>query len=364
MRGLALLMIFVDHIPDDKLNWLTLHNFGFSDAAEVFVLLAGVSAMLAYGRAFERDGAAGGLRRIAVRCGRIYLFQAALLLVTLLVVRTWTNHYHFESHIMAPMLAKPVKGLAEGLTLQALPSYLDILPLYVVLLAAFPLVYWAVRRSPWLALGLSAAVWALAGLDPHLNLPNWLDSNGWYFDPFAWQFLFTIGAVLSVLVMARGGALPYIPWLAWLCAAYLGFCFLQGAPWHDWNLPNLQLFPMAMPDKSRLSWLRILDVLALFYVVMSPPRVRAWAQSVWLRPVEACGRHSLEVFSLSCVLALFGRLIFRTYGVGIGTECLVNGVGFVLLCATGMWLDHGRVAAATTAPRPAMRRYWVPAQRH
>ncbi len=49
LRGISLLMIFIDHIPDNSLGLVTIHNFGFSDAAEVFVLLAGFSSMLAYG---------------------------------------------------------------------------------------------------------------------------------------------------------------------------------------------------------------------------------------------------------------------------------------------------------------------------
>lgn len=53
-RGLALLFIFIDHVPDNVLARFTLRNFGFADAAEVFVLLAGFSAVLAYGRTFER----------------------------------------------------------------------------------------------------------------------------------------------------------------------------------------------------------------------------------------------------------------------------------------------------------------------
>jgi hypothetical protein len=359
LRGLALLMIFVDHIPDDLLNRVTLHNFGFCDAAEVFVLLAGFSAMLAYGRAFHRDGAASGLRRIAARCGRIYLFQAGLLLTTLLVVQGWTTYYHLQPTILAPILNSPVSGLAHGLTLGALPSYLDILPLYVVLLAVFPLVYAGIRRSPVIALGVSAAIWVAAGLFPHLNLPNWVDNKGWYFDPFAWQFLFTIGAAMSVLVAASGGQLPYRRWLAWLCAGYLVFAFLEGAPWHDWGMPNLQLVALASPDKSRLNWLRILDVLALFYLLMSPARIHTLAASRWLRAVEACGKHSLEVFTLSCVVALFGRLVFRTDGFGLENQLLVNGVGIAVMCGAGLWLEHGR----STKPRPNVR-FWTPLPRH
>ena len=350
-RGLALMMIFVDHIPDDLLNRVTLHNFGFCDAAEVFVLLAGFSAMLAYGRAFDREGAASGLRRVAVRVGRIYLFQVALLLTTFLVVRTWTNHYHLQSAILGPLLDHPIVGLTRGLALGALPSYLDILPLYVALLAVFPLIYFAIRRSAWLAIGLSAAVWGLAAIDHGLDLPNWLDSNGWYFDPFAWQFLFTIGALLSVAVARGKGALPRQNWLLWLCGAYLLFAFFEAAPWHDWSMPDLRPIGMNFPDKSRLNALRIADVLALFYVLMSSSVVRRVAGSRWLRPVDLCGRHSLEVFSASCLVALFARLLFRAYGVGVAMEVGVNVVGLGTMCAVAWWLEQGKRAAQSLAER-------------
>ena len=344
IRGLALLMIFIDHMPNDLLNRVTLHNFGFSDAAEVFVLLAGYSAMMAYGKSFQRDGAARGLRRVAIRCARIYLFQAGLLLTTLLVVYGWTTYYHMKPGVVAPILQTPIAGLAHGLTLRALPGYLDILPLYVVLLAAFPAIYFGLRRAPWLTIGSSAAVWVAAGQFHSLNLPNWMDNQGWYFDPFAWQFLFTIGAVLFMLTERGAGSLPRNAWAVRFCIAYLAFAFIQGAPFHDWNLPNLHPLAMGPPDKSRLSWLRIVDILCLFYLAMSSSWVRSLCEKAWLRPVAACGQHSLEVFSFGCLLALFGRLVFRTDGVNLVTEAGVNLVGLTAMCAAALWLAHGREA--------------------
>ena len=332
IRGLALLMIFIDHMPNDLLNRVTLHNFGFSDAAEVFVLLAGYSAMMAYGKSFQRDGAARGLRRVAIRCARIYLFQAGLLLTTLLVMYGWTSYYHMKPGVIAPILQTPIAGLAHGLTLRALPGYLDILPLYVVLLAAFPAIYFGLRRAPWLTIGCSATVWLAAGQFHSLNLPNWMDNQGWYFDPFAWQFLFTIGAVLFMVTERGAGSLPRNSWAVRFCIAYLAFAFIQGAPFHDWNLPNLHPLAMGPPDKSRLSWLRIVDILSL-------------CQKAWLRPIAACGQHSLEVFSFGCLLALFGRLVFRTDGVNLVTEVGVNLVGLTAMCAAALWLAHGREAA-------------------
>jgi hypothetical protein len=342
-RGVALLMIFVDHIPDDWLNWITLHDLGFCDAAEVFVLLAGYSTMLAYGAGFARDGVLRNLRRIALRCLRIYVVQAFLLVITLLVVARWTVYFHQSPTIVAPLLLAPLHGVAKGLTLSALPTYLDILPLYLVFLACFPLIYLGTRRLPWLVLACSAGVWALAGLVPGLNLPNWLDGKGWYFNPFAWQFLFTIGVLLARLIQRRG-ALPASRWLAAGCALYLLFAFLQAAPWQDWHLPSLRLFAMAMPDKSHLAVLRIVDVLALFYLLMSNPALARLAQSAAVRPIVACGRHSLEVFAVGCIAALFGRLAFRTYGVGLTVELLINLAGLGAMVIAAWWLDRGRLS--------------------
>src|SRR5260370_7397215 len=61
-RGLALLMIFIDHVPENVFQHVTQKNFGFSDAAELFVFLSGVSVALAYGTRFFEGETALALR--------------------------------------------------------------------------------------------------------------------------------------------------------------------------------------------------------------------------------------------------------------------------------------------------------------
>jgi hypothetical protein len=344
LRGLALMMIFFDHIPGNLFSLATLQNFGFSDAAEVFVFLAGMSSMLAYGKAFERDGAVGGLRRIILRCVRIYLFQVGLLLTTLVLVLLWTTHYNLQPILVAPILNSPLSGLSRGLTLQALPGYLDILPLYLVLLAAFPLVYLGLRFNPLLVLGLSATIWLAANLDHNLNLPNWIDGGRWFFNPFAWQFLFTIGAALARSAATHGGTLPRSQWALWLGGAYLGFAFLESAPWAAWHLPDLRPFALAAPDKTQLAALRIFDVLALAYLVFSSASLRALAGQRIFAPLRACGRHSLEVFAVGCVFALLGRLLFRTYGAGLEIQITINIIGIAMMCLVAACLEKGRMS--------------------
>src|SRR3954469_22259996 len=55
-RGLALLIIFVDHIPENVFALITLRNFGFSDAAEIFIFLSGYSAGYVFQLRERRQG--------------------------------------------------------------------------------------------------------------------------------------------------------------------------------------------------------------------------------------------------------------------------------------------------------------------
>jgi hypothetical protein len=342
LRGAALLMIFIDHLPGNTLSLFTLHNFGFCDAAEVFVLLAGLSSMMAYGKIFARNGWRAGLQKIGWRCLRIYAYQAGLLVTTMIVVQYWMTYFGLAPIAIAPLLDSGLTGLLRGLTLRALPNYLDILPLYIVLLALFPLIYTCLQRNLRLAVAGSALVWLAASLDHRLTLPNWLDVNGWYFNPFAWQFLFTLGAALAVGMTRNDGSLPSRRWLTALCWAYLGLAFLESAPWTQWHLPDLRIFDMAAPDKRHLAPSRLLDVLALCYVIFSSEAARRLAQSRLARPLEASGKHSLEIFALGCVLALIGRLVFRTYGREAVLTVAVNAIGLLVTIAVGLWMERRR----------------------
>ena len=342
LRGLALLIIFIDHIPNNAPALLTPHNFGFSDAAELFVLFAGYSAMVAYGGLFRRAGTIETLKRVARRCLRIYVFQAGLLLATLMIVRAWMNATGLVPRFgVASLLQMGLwSGLWRGLLLNALPNYLDILPLYIVLLAAFPIYYAGMRRSVWAVLSLSGLVWLLANLDPALNLPNATADDGWYFNPFAWQFLFAIGMALAVAVTRSGGLLPRRRWLAALCWLYLAASLLQAAPWSAWGLPDLSLFAMAPPDKAHVAPLRLLHVLALIYLLFGSAWLYQLATHPRLRPLELCGRHSLEVFALGCLAALIGRISYRTFAPTPGLQLVVNLAGLAAMIGLAWFLDR------------------------
>jgi hypothetical protein len=339
LRGFALVTIFIDHVPDNPLNALTMRNFGFADAAELFVILAGVSAMTAYGRAFERDGARSALRRVLQRCLRIYLFQVGLLLLMLLLAGLLNEHFGLEAADFQPFFDQPLKALSHALALQALPPSLNILPLYVVLLALFPLLYAGIRYAPWFALPISAALWLGANLDPRLNLTNWLDGQGWFFNPFAWQFLFAIGVLGTVVLRQHGGELPRHRLLVLGSWAFLAASLVLAAPWTAWGLPDLRVATFDPPDKTSLAPARLLDILAIVYLALGSPWLRRVAQRDWSFPVVACGKHSLEVFTLATVIALLFRLLFHDFGPLWQLQVLVNVIGVGAMIGLGLLME-------------------------
>ncbi len=343
LRGVALLSIFIDHVPGNFLGTLTMRNFGFADAAELFVLLAGVSSTLAYGKQFERAGAGQALRRVAARCLRIYVFQVGLLLATVAVLHSWLPYFGLEPQGIGPLLNAGVRGLGQGMLLHALPSNLNILPLYIVLLGVFPLLYLGARRHPAVTIVVSGAVWLAANLDHDLNLPNWMDGRGWFFNPFAWQLLFAIGVVGARFIGRDGRALPRRRWAVLLCWLYLGFALFASAPWTNWGV---NWTPLDLnPDKTQLSPLRLLDILALIYVLMTSATFKRVVQLAGLGFVSLCGRHSLEVFAALTLLSLMGRLVFRTFGPTWETQALINGVGFACMIGVAGLLEAGRARA-------------------
>ena len=353
LRGAALLTIFVDHVPGNFLATLTVRNFGFSDAAELFVLLAGFSAMIAYGRVFEQAGAGMGLRRVGARCLRIYLFQVGLLLTTLAIIQFWISNFGFEPGKIRPML-HGVTGVEHGLVLHALPSSLNILPLYIVLLAIFPLLWLGIRRWPAPTLMASALLWLAANLDPGINLTNWMDGQGWFFNPFAWQFLFAIGVFCARVYKEHDQSFPVLPSLWLACIGYLAFAMLAAAPWTNWGFGS-SLFDLD-PNKTNLSPLRLINVLAFAYVLMCLPWFARLVRRRSLQFIVTCGRHSLEVFAIGTLIALIGRLTFRTFGVTLETQALVTCLGFGAMIGAALLLDRPQqVAAARRALLPGWR---------
>ena len=179
-RGLALIFIFIDHVPGNSLSYATLHAYGLSDAAEVFVLIAGYAAFLAYSGPIEREGFRLGVSRIMRRVRQLY--AAHLILVALgacliaLAARAFENPLYFEDVNVLPLGHDPLGSIWRLLVLYYQPGYLNNQPLYMLLLAWLPAFLWLLRRNQAVAMAISVAIWMAAGAYS-INLPSWPDCS-------------------------------------------------------------------------------------------------------------------------------------------------------------------------------------------
>lgn len=359
VRGLILLVIFINHMPGNVVSAWMPHNFGFSDAADIFVLLAGISAALAYGRLIDQRGLAVGALKVGARIWTLYVAHIALFLlvcgiVATAIVRT-QNSLYLETINIAPFFSDTATALLGALGLTYQPSYLDILPLYIVLLALFPLIYAAARMSPLLTLCLSVTLWQGA-VHFGVNLPNEPGAGGWFFNPFAWQLVFTIGVVTGRMALV-GIGLPRLVMLDIAAVAVLLFSLMvkqsSGNPFgialmNEW-IENLQMGS----DKTNLAPSRVVHLLALFWLVarhVAPGA--AFLRGRVASLLAAMGRHSLEVFCAGVMLSVAGQIVLAENSFASEAQLIVNLAGITLLTALGTFLSWYKTLT-TRASAPA-----------
>jgi hypothetical protein len=353
-RGIALWFIFVDHVPGNVLGRLTIRNLLLCDATEVFVLLAGYAAGIAYGRQMEREGWLRAGARVAGRCFTLYVAHIFLFVVftaqvgysaATLDASAYLDEMHLDPFSDAPYLA-----LLKALLLTYQPAFLNILPLYIVVLGLFALALPLLRRPAWL-IAASLLLYLVARAVP-LNLPSWT-GGGWFFNPFAWQLLFALGAVLG-----HGGASGGVPWRRPYGAAAALVLMLSFAVtlviYLRRDLIGLLPLPVASVvdavDKSALHPFRLLSILALAYLVAhAVPRGAAWLNGALARPFALIGQQGLPVFCAGIFLSFLGRLAVE-WREGWAMQFAVNAVGLgamVAIAAAVAWSD-------TRPPRPAL----------
>lgn len=346
-RGLALIFIFMDHIPDNAISYLTLRSFALSDAAEVFIFISGLTAGLVYGRALLREGAVMATAHVWRRVWQLYVAHLCLFMLFNAEVSYTMIHFNnplFVDELRAgAYLDRPDETILRVLLLQFQPAFLNILPLYIALMLVFPLALVAIRRHALLALVPSFLLWIAVQIWG-INLPGYPGDREWYFNPLAWQLLFVIAAYFG---FRQARALPPLFDLPWLlpAAAVLAFagCVVQATNMlHE--LFDLPLRPVVLPlwavDKTPLPPLRLVSMLALAFLVsrLVPRNARfLTSRPGWL--VVLCGQKSLYVFCFSILLSVLGNAVSTSLGGRFAAQAATNAAGIVLLIGFGLLLS-------------------------
>jgi hypothetical protein len=337
-RGLALWLIFVDHLPTNILTWFTIRNYGFSDATEIFIFISGYTAAFVYGRAMQEVGFVIASARILRRVWQIYVAHVFLFTIFLAeisyVATRFENPLYSEEMGIMDFLKQPDVTIIQALILRFRPVNMDVLPLYIVLMLFLPLILWLMRWRADVTLGLSVLLYALTW---HFDLYLSAYPNGvWFFNPFAWQLLFVFGAWCAMGGARRMSRILSSNVTLWICIAYLAFAFVVAMTWAfpqlGFLLPKWLEAWMYPVNKTDLDVLRFAHFLALAAItVRFLPKDWPPLRSVWLRPLILCGQHSLEIFCLGVFLAFAGHFILADIAGGAVMHFLVSMLGIMIM---------------------------------
>ena len=349
-RGIALWLIFLDHIPENVVNWFTIRNYGFSDATEIFIFISGYTAAFVYGRAMRERGYLIASARILRRAWQIYVAHIFLFTIFMAeiayVAATFDNPLYAEEMNILDFLKQPDVTIFQALLLKFKPVNMDVLPLYIVLLLLFPPALAMLMWQPAFALAASALLYVLTW-NFDWNLPAY--PNGvWFFNPFAWQLLFVFGAWCAL-----GGAKRLAPVLQSrailaVAIAYLAFAFVITLTWYVEPLgrlvPNWLSEWMYPIDKTNLDVLRFAHFLALAAVtVRFVPRDWPVLKSPILQPAIRCGQHSLEIFCLGVFLAFAGQFVISEYSGGPLIQIAISFTGIIIMIGTANLISWYKV---------------------
>ncbi|MDO4904305.1 MAG: OpgC domain-containing protein [Lautropia sp.] len=347
-RGLALWFIFIDHIPSSYIGNLTFRNFGLSDATEIFVFISGYTAALVYGAALQKNGAAYMTMQVAKRVWQLYAAHILLFIFFIGQIFWVSNRFGNAAFLdelnVAAFLGNPMQSVLDALILRYRPVNLDVLPLYMVLLAGLPVALLLTRVSRVLTLALSIALW-LGVQRYQWAFPEYEDGSTWYFNPLGWQLVFVIGILCASLRNQSSPWLKWRPWLAVIAFIDLVFSFTIAIAW---KIPPLYqaiepfvgswLYPMI--DKTNFAILRLLHFLATAYFVahfIGPDsRILSWRLA---KPVIICGQHSLHIFCLGISLSFLAHFVLVQFGRGLPMQLVVVFGGLCMMTALACQLQ-------------------------
>lgn len=342
-RGVALVMIFINHVPGNILADYTMRNFAIADSADLFVFLAGWSMSYATGGPTEPESASRVIFRLVWRALQLYRAQLVITLLALAILAAAALHLQnplfLEWNDAGLAFYDPVRGLLGLALLTHQLGYFNILPLYIVLLIMAPALILLARRTELGALALSLALYTTA-LFTDLTLPSWPSENQWYLNPLSWQLLLLMGFLCAERARADASfgqlARRLVP-IAAVIVGVIAYVTVNGL-WPD---------PLQVPeprrlflfDKTYLSPPRIVSLLAVvvaFHRLFTVIEPLIGATGRWLCKL---GRNSLPVFAVGSLLTLVGQLARFIAGGSILADLVIIGLGLSLSGMTAWFVE-------------------------
>lgn len=368
LRGYALVCIMLDHMPISVLRNATLANFSVFDAAELFVLLSGFLIGLVWLSVEEKQGRPVARRRFAWRAFEVWralvlgglimaLLSAGLLALDMQHTAIWHQYAVW-------VLENPLGYIGVLASMWLQPNLLDVLAVYVLLIASAPLLVPVLKRAPFSFAVGSVVLWWFA---PALNMliPNHR-GGGLLFNPFGWQMLFYSGVAMGLF---RARFMPVLRRHNRLLTTVsvvmfvFGAAIVIGVKFGDAALPLRNALKMVygVIDKWPLDGTRYLAIMAASWLVAVPLAgvSERLADTVIGRALQQIGRGGLWSFIICVMLSVLGDAFqMNPAGQDMWRRLAVDlWVMLALWWLSVMWLCFGapRLAARKAAGRTVFR---------
>ncbi len=348
-RGIANWAIFLDHIPDNIVNWITTRNYGFSDAADLFVFISGYTASFVYARMMIERGFIVGATRLTKRVWQLYVAHIILFVIYIVAIsylaRRFADSELINEFNVAGLVDHATETLGQGLLLKFKPVNLDVLPLYIVLMGFFPPILWLMLRQPDLTMAASIVLWLVA------RYMGWnfaaYPAGAWYFDPYCWQVIFVFGSWCALGGAKRAHAIIMSNITLYFCIAYLIFALIMtfagkisdfGALFPNW------LYSAFNPnDKTFMAPYRFIHfaVLAIMVVRFIP---KNWPVLEWkvFDPAIVCGQQSLAVFCVGVFLSFVAHFTLTLSSGSFLAQVLVSVGGIAIMTTVAYYISWSK----------------------
>ena len=350
LLGIAAWFLFLDHIPHNAVGLLTMRNFGFSGAIDLFVFVGGYTAAILYGRMMLERGFVVTATRIFKRLWQLYAAYIVLFVIYIDLIGYVARKSRAPELIgefnVAGIVDHTIRTLIHGLLLQAKPLNLDVLQLFIVLMAIFPFVLFGIVRRPHVTMAGSIGLY-LAARQFDWNLSSFPDGR-WSLNPFCWQLLFALGAWLALSGATQMRAIHKLQELAVLRAAAWLYLLFALAVTMAGKFPQAGIVPeflrdALLPNKENLAPHRVLHFLALAFLFthLVP---RDWSGFRWqtLQPVIKCGQEWLAVFCAGVFLSFAGHLVLITGPDSLAMHVLVSFTGISIMTGVAYYVSWSK----------------------
>lgn len=384
LRGYFLVFMVINHLVFDGGYWLFFVNhrqLAFVEDAQGFVFLSGLLIGMVYARKMQRGGFRQGAAAIWRRARELYLYAIGIIALILTIAAFVPQAAEAWRDRMGDLAWSAPALLVSALALVFQPTYMDILPQYIVYMLAAPPLIWLCLAGRWrFVLIGSGLLWLSAQFGVHrvltIPLDAWLaQATGAgiraFFNLFAWQLIFIPAMVFGVLTATAQvdwsrvfrPENTLLPWTALLlCLFFAPFrialtldampaaIFESFHPFEnraDFGLVYLLNFAAAA---SGLAWL----------LIAGPQHRSSWIRNAaaalgWLFGLgflRLLGRHSLYVYVWHVVIVyVVGVFAYQGVRFGEATKTAIAVFCIALLALPALWRErpggaiHARKAA-------------------